>query len=463
MDVLVFGGLAACFLLGAILGVLGWRGRRLDDHPVCRRCRFDLFGQADSRSGACPECGAALDRPRAVRRGNRQYRPLILALGMVMLLLAGVTFGSLAAGWLTGTSLNPYKPLWLLRWEARQTAIVQPAGSALDEIRLRLQAGQLSAADLEKLLGDALTVQADQARPWHAGWGDLVLDLHAANVGSPQAYERYAQGLFVVTPRIRAQVRQGEAIPVYLELQAGRGFGSGGMSTAFHYIAHDLELVIGERRMTLSGSMSGGLATGSRLAFGRKIPTDRAPFDELPLGEHPVRAAYELQIRLGGGGGPLLLKMPLAFDVSFELVSPDTPLIERVARPDLVPTLAGHFRVQDLRTGRQQVGQGTPQVIVQRLDEPMAYEIWAVAGERSWKLGQFAVDAAKPTSPTHLFFDSFMLEPLPPEADVDRVDLHFRVSPEVARQTADLTRILDHDFWLRDVPVQRAPPAPVSP
>jgi hypothetical protein len=44
-------------LAGLILLVLGVRGWRIDDHPVCRRCRFDLVGVYPA-IGACPECGA---------------------------------------------------------------------------------------------------------------------------------------------------------------------------------------------------------------------------------------------------------------------------------------------------------------------------------------------------------------------------------------------------------------------
>ncbi|HYO10382.1 MAG TPA: hypothetical protein VER17_15540 [Tepidisphaeraceae bacterium] len=50
-----------------VLLVLGMRGRRVDDHPVCRRCGFDLVGPPGG-TATCSECGADLvDRRRAVR------------------------------------------------------------------------------------------------------------------------------------------------------------------------------------------------------------------------------------------------------------------------------------------------------------------------------------------------------------------------------------------------------------
>lgn len=64
--------LALLLLLIAGVVLLGWawRGRRVDDHPVCRKCRFDLYGLPEPE--ACPECGAALGGAGAVRIGNRR-------------------------------------------------------------------------------------------------------------------------------------------------------------------------------------------------------------------------------------------------------------------------------------------------------------------------------------------------------------------------------------------------------
>jgi hypothetical protein len=60
LGTLVFlsGGL---FIAGAALLFVGLRGRRLDDHPLCRRCGFDVFGTPEPQT-ACPECGADLPK-----------------------------------------------------------------------------------------------------------------------------------------------------------------------------------------------------------------------------------------------------------------------------------------------------------------------------------------------------------------------------------------------------------------
>src|SRR5438067_13324862 len=82
---------AAAVLVAAGLLVYALRGRRIDDHPVCRKCGFDLFGKPEG-STVCSECGADLAGKRAVRVGNRRRRSRVLAAAAPMLLLS--------AGWL---------------------------------------------------------------------------------------------------------------------------------------------------------------------------------------------------------------------------------------------------------------------------------------------------------------------------------------------------------------------------
>ena len=57
------------FGLSLAATVVALRGRRVGDHPYCRRCGFDLFGKPPG-STVCSECGADLAGPQ-----GRAHRP----------------------------------------------------------------------------------------------------------------------------------------------------------------------------------------------------------------------------------------------------------------------------------------------------------------------------------------------------------------------------------------------------
>src|SRR5215218_8796709 len=92
--------------IGLALLVIGWRGRRTDDHPLCRRCGFDLTGRPPD-STRCAECGADIATSRAIRIGHRRKRGVVSLLAMLTLgVRAFVNFDDI--------NLMPYKPAWLL-------------------------------------------------------------------------------------------------------------------------------------------------------------------------------------------------------------------------------------------------------------------------------------------------------------------------------------------------------------
>ena len=92
---------ATLALVGAVMLALGLRGRRVGDHPMCRRCGFDLFGRPADSHG-CPECGADVTRDRSIVLGVRQRRRWAVWSGSVMLLPAISTLAILGWGALYG-------------------------------------------------------------------------------------------------------------------------------------------------------------------------------------------------------------------------------------------------------------------------------------------------------------------------------------------------------------------------
>src|SRR4051794_21261686 len=93
------------------------RGKRVNDHPICRRCGFDVFGRPGG-SNTCSECGADLAGRDAIRVGRRERRRgLARVAGSGMFMSAVVLTG---VGWVQvrGVDFQHHKPVWWLAREA---------------------------------------------------------------------------------------------------------------------------------------------------------------------------------------------------------------------------------------------------------------------------------------------------------------------------------------------------------
>ena len=181
---------AAVAIVAAVVLVLGWRGRRVDHHPLCRRCGFDLVGRP-AGSAVCSECGANLRARRAIRIGSRRPVRGAVAVGLLLLLpsLTVVVYEGLVA--VRAAPLAQRKPLWWLLNEAAG-ADAKARDAAFGEIFARYNAGRLSDAQVRSVCARALVVQGDPRKTWMPEWGDFVERAQAAKQVPPELWARYA-------------------------------------------------------------------------------------------------------------------------------------------------------------------------------------------------------------------------------------------------------------------------------
>lgn len=206
-------------VVGAALLAVGLRGRKLDDHPICRKCRFDLVGVWPGRE-TCPECGAGLTEARARRIGNR--RPIRWMMGAgAAALIAATGWLSITGGlFLAGPKANPYKPFWLLRYDAAGPG--PRAAASIDELDRRLNGGKLSPAQSASIIGDAIAAQADRGRPWHSEWASLLRTAKLQGQLSPGEIEQYWRNGIEVEALIRRAARAGRPIPMKIRILGTR-------------------------------------------------------------------------------------------------------------------------------------------------------------------------------------------------------------------------------------------------
>lgn len=248
-------GAASVALLGAVgLLVIGLRGRRIDDHPVCRRCRFDLVGVYPGAT-TCPECGSGLVGERAVRIGQRRRRGGMIACGgsMLLVLLAGGGFVGVKTA--RGFDWNTIKPAWMLVWEVRQG---DHSGRAAAELWARQRMGELHPETLRGLVEPILRRQADTNLPWDPNLADLfVAAWDAGEATDEQALLFTQQGVGVQL----AAARKGDDLSVLSSTAALRG----GTTPAFFVRLQPVSVTIGDQAVQPAGGFNLAFALQSGL------------------------------------------------------------------------------------------------------------------------------------------------------------------------------------------------------
>lgn len=208
-------------LCGVVLLAVGIRGRLVNTHPHCRRCRFDLVGHTSpdgSWSGrVCPECGSDLAAAGAIRIGIRAARRPALFAGLAILLFVGLVSGG--AIWTIARGTNAYvkAPTWLLIrglgvLKANQTDL------AAQELRARNVAGLLSNSNRHAIAEAALRVQGDVSLPMSIELGKFIEDVHTAGQLSSEQWNAYLDHAEVLSLSVRPKIASGDPLPMELIL-----------------------------------------------------------------------------------------------------------------------------------------------------------------------------------------------------------------------------------------------------
>ncbi|HYE60457.1 MAG TPA: hypothetical protein VD997_00550 [Phycisphaerales bacterium] len=213
--------LLGVMLLGTLLIVLGVRGKRLNDHPTCRWCGFDLENIYPANV-TCPECGAGLKREKAVRIGQRRKRPVFILSGVLFVLMPLAPIGVVLFASITGTDVNRYKRLGLLLWEVDRVDSKRAALIA-GEFFNRLAAANVDIAQEQRILAYTLDRQADPARAWGKEWSDVIDRVRLNGRLMKQDEQRFLSQSVLPKLKARPRVTAGDVFPVGVahELRAG--------------------------------------------------------------------------------------------------------------------------------------------------------------------------------------------------------------------------------------------------
>jgi hypothetical protein len=419
------------------------RGRRVDDHPVCRQCGFDLFGKPQGAT-VCSECGADLTRDGAVRIGRREKRRRLIGFALPVLLVCVAWFALLGWGAARGTDWNKHKPVWWLIRDAR-TADDATRDGALRELTDRIANGKLTRQRIDALVDLALEVQADPARPWATGWGDAIGAAHDAGKLAPEKWRRYARQGVGVKLRTRGTLRRGDPLVFALDPDARR-------LSPRHWFAIEYGtefLRIGETPVTRQRDqvmrirMKGGETyhTGTRL-----MPADPAAIAALPDGPHTLRTTLHLLVTEPGAAAPLVDE-DVEVTAPLTIVPAGTRTLTVRTDPQLKAAVDNAFSVE-LRVNETAGIEAL--VVATQPPVATAFRVFARRGGREWEIGKVSFPAGR----TSRYLTGRPLSEIPDfDPQGGPVDVVLKPSVDVTVTTLDLTEIWGGEVVLKDVPV----------
>jgi hypothetical protein len=209
-------------LAGYIAWRIGRRGRAVDDHPVCRACRYDLSGLAVP--DRCPECGADTRKPRAIIRGNRRPRLLPTICGIFLMTACLPATAWSANRWWSTFDWLAHKPLFLLRADLRSPNIAA-RGLARDEIIRRLNSGAMPPADFQSIVPIVLQRETGPIGEWDVQLGTLLAQMrhnHGAAAVSDADWKTFCQHLLTFGVSIPTKVHPGRTVTGQISLEDER-------------------------------------------------------------------------------------------------------------------------------------------------------------------------------------------------------------------------------------------------
>jgi hypothetical protein len=435
-------------VLGVGLLVVARRGRRAGDHPVCRRCGFDLFG-LPTDSQRCSECGADLTRRRAVLAGTQGRRWLPLAGGAVLLLLSGPPLVVIGRTFLRPVDVTPYRPAAALIQDidgadpaARMTALV--------ELTRRVPAGGgLSDRQLSGLIDRALAHQANRrARVWSAKWGELVEAAQDAGRLDGLRWSQYLSEAVTFELALRPRVRRGDPIPFWVtrkDVRVGRPYR---FAVAYG----------GPSPLALSGVPVGSDPgpTGMPTQSGENVMMDYLPPGVVRLdpgalagladGWHTSTADLNVTVTDLTSGQTYTYRARATWGLA--LLPADQPSVTVNSDPALADVVQRALQVTVLFDGTQVI------VWVKKVADPkevLALSVAVRAGGREWPVGSMEVMPG-PADKQDMT-GGFPVSAAVPGFDAPSVDVILRSGPAAAVETMHITNVWEGEVVLENVPV----------
>ncbi len=430
--------LLPCVFLGFVCGVwlvvLGRRGRRIDDHPVCSRCGYDLSGRMPDQY-RCSECGVVRG-PASVRIGNRECRRGLLWSGVLLALPCGLATAVLMIAFTGGVDLLPYTPSRFVLSRAQD-------GTEADKVKAFAELQRrVALAGNSSIVERALAIQIDPAIRWDSRWGDLVETAERSKAIAPGQWARYLQQSVRFIEGVRCRVAWDEEIFVWVpgyEMRIG--------SSLEFDVKSQLTLKCGDITATVP-SLGSSIRKSDRSFTGSQ--SSRFPQTltaRIGAGTKPVTMVHTWNVRaVNGFSGTGSGRMETAIQLT--VLPKGEPSVQLRKRPDLSDAVAACLALRGPYAQRNASGEEHWMLTICAEHPPMdlAFHAFLVDHQKEYDLGTYVFRAG--SADVIGYSSGGDARPLRDIAE-GPVDIVLRPSVEAAADTVDVFEIYEGEIRMK--------------
>lgn len=413
MTLKLFLWLLAAIAVGAMLVLLGLRGRRINRNPCCKQCGFDLAAHYP-QSPTCPECGAGIKLARFVQMGQRRRMWSLVVLGLPLIVLPMAPIAVVLFASITRTDLSRYKPLPLLLWEARNLPEpdVKASGAFLYDKQLK---GQLTPEEYDRVLAAAFAMQANADRPFPDEWGEIVDQARLDGKVNDEQVAAVRMAGAAAKWQCRPMVHAGMNLPIFCEAKGNRLPPMMEAMVTYTLKSAEIDGQKASLRALSSGTGQSIFSASSRrqqsavfyLAgsksqyarwwqqgvggnFAIKVPSD------MPAGPHIAKLTVEVEAgempdysRGGKAKEKKATKKTLELELPFTVIEAEKALVETIpATGDVSKELADRLMPMNAQNyGSRATPMLTMSFNVQSIQTPFAYKVFLVSNESEHAIG----------------------------------------------------------------------------
>ncbi len=481
------------FGLGMVLVWKGLRSRVIDDHPICRKCGYDLHGLPDS-TGRCPECGSDLSGTNAIRIGHIERRWRLAGVGAALVACLLGYSGAPALLSARGSDINRYKPVWWLKLNTEQ----RDNHRAIEELTARVTGGKLTPQQVRDIAGMALQSQAkakwatdtidaplesmfERLQQSHSVdlWRDFIGTAHDAGALPPDLWAQYVHQAADFRWFSRRTVRQGDRIPIWLEQAPKQGSRP---SLGYYFrprLQIDGKIIEVQFRPSDKGMWYEGRGNTSF-----EVAVDDPALRTVPVGKHDATLVIDVNfynVPPTWNMNPLPVPPPSSIaSQQFKLpsmitfTSADSPPVKLISGAQFRPLVqAAMNRASCFVNGDEvaiSLGIGPEWC---QVPAGLAHRLFLRSEDQEWELGScrypqgvsctWQASSSAPgggwlrlrDSPQAVEWYYAGAHGTAKDFTADRADIILRPSPELAAQTIDIDSMWNEEIILKDVPVTR--------